>query len=228
MRRSRTAARTGHTASPTGTGGAHSTSRTARSTTVGALMLAAVSTLSGCMTVQGADDVGEGGTTPVGSRSDDHGGATEPEGGLDGAGYRKGRVAGDDREAGDRDGDHGRSAGGRHGKRDKGGERGKDDDAGRSADAGGAHSGGAGGDDASGGDSGSSDGDRNHPRPQPTGGAGGSGGSGGGPGGDDPGSPTTSPSPTPSKPDPDPSPTRTTASPSGSDTYSRQIRPHPA
>ncbi|WP_206262071.1 hypothetical protein, partial [Streptomyces albus] len=60
MRRSRTASRSASRAVP-GAAPAPHVGLLAR-TTVGVLMFAAVSSLSGCMTVQGADDPGEGGT----------------------------------------------------------------------------------------------------------------------------------------------------------------------
>ncbi|WP_431981530.1 hypothetical protein [Streptomyces qinglanensis] len=194
-------------------------------TTAGALILAAVSTLTGCMTVQGADDAGEG-TVPVGSRADDDSGATEPEGGLDGTAYRKGHTRGgahggaDGRKAQE----HERDKKGKHAK------RGEQDDKKRSEDRDGSDGDGPGEDTGSSkgsGSSGSSSGSGGtRPGPGPTGGHDGSGGAGGGHDGGS-GTPTDSPSPTPTKPDPEPSPTRTTASPSsgGSDTFARRVQP---
>ncbi|NGO73418.1 hypothetical protein G5C65_34825, partial [Streptomyces sp. SB3404] len=69
------------------------------SITVGALIIAAVSALSGCTTVHGADDAREGGgATPVGSRSDEHPGGTLPEGGVARPGHGGDRDKKDDDE----------------------------------------------------------------------------------------------------------------------------------
>lgn len=178
-------------------------------TAAGVLILAAVSSLSGCMTVHGQEELGDpNNTAPVGSRSDDTGTGAEPEGGAvrprddrDGGGH-KGKGGVRDRHKGKQAKGHGK--GGRHG-----GTHGRDaDGAGRSPA-------------STEGPSAQNPGTEPRPRPsdpsRPTtrpGGGSSGGGSGGNGGGGTPSTPPPSPSPT--KSDPDPSPTRTEASPSRS------------